>query len=179
MDSSPVHTTSSLHEQEDEWGILTLSLSLCLFAGKILINGRNLDPYQKDRFFINTDGFVIPSLGIEEPYETKADTSDVETSKSYSQQTKKEENIYLGPHGAPPSQSRQQELNLSTRKQRFKQKLKEADKRVSGTGRENKVENLKELVGGGKASPNMSKGSPRDWLDPHCNESEFEKPYPQ
>ncbi|XP_052486614.1 uncharacterized protein LOC105768557 isoform X5 [Gossypium raimondii] len=86
MDSSPVHTTSSLHEQEDEWGILTLSLSLCLFAGKILINGRNLDPYQKDRFFINTDGFVIPSLGIEEPYETKADTSDVETSKSYSQQ---------------------------------------------------------------------------------------------
>lgn len=51
MDSSPVHTTSSLHEQEDEWGILTLSL--CLFAGKILINGRNLDPYQKDLFFIS------------------------------------------------------------------------------------------------------------------------------
>ncbi|PPD76054.1 hypothetical protein GOBAR_DD27015 [Gossypium barbadense] len=133
----------------------------------------------REFYTVDTDGFVIPSLEIEEPYETKADTSDVETSKSYSQQTKKEENIYLGPHGAPPSQSRQQELNLSTRKQRFKQKLKEADKRVSGTGRENKVENLKELVGGGKASPNMSKGSPRDWLDPHCNESEFEKPYPQ
>ncbi|MBA0866075.1 hypothetical protein Goshw_017663 [Gossypium schwendimanii] len=130
-------------------------------------------------YTVDTDGFVIPSLGIEEPYKTKADTSDVETSKPHSQQTKKEENIYLGPHGAPPSQSRQQELNLSTRKQRFKQKLKEADKRVGGTGRENKVENLKELVGGGKASPNMSKGSPRDWLDPHCNESEFEKPYPQ
>ncbi|MBA0722132.1 hypothetical protein Golax_009609 [Gossypium laxum] len=161
MDSSPVHTTSSLHEQEDEWGFSYVDV--CSFFCVSL----------------DTDGFVIPSLGIEEPYKTKADTSDVETSKSHSQQTKKEENIYLGPHGAPPSQSRQQELNLSTRKQRFKQKLKEADKRVGGTGRENKVENLKELVGGGKASPNMSKGSARDWLDPHCNESEFEKPYPQ
>ncbi|XWS09677.1 hypothetical protein CRYUN_Cryun39dG0009500 [Craigia yunnanensis] len=83
--------------------------------------------------------------------------------------TKKEENIYLGPHGAPPSQSRQQELNPSSHKQRFRQKLKDADRRISGTGRENKVENLRELAGGGKASPNMSKGSPRDWLDPHCN----------
>ena len=94
-------------------------------------------------------------------------------------QTKKEENIYLGPHGAPPSQSRQQELNPSSRKQRFKQKLKEADRRISGTGRENKMENLRELVGGGKVSPNMSKASRRDWLDPHCNESQFEKRYPQ
>ncbi|KAE8713715.1 cysteine synthase 2-like isoform X1 [Hibiscus syriacus] len=146
MDSSPVHTTSSLHEQEDEW---------------------------------DTDGFVIPSLGIEEPEKIESDTSDVETSKPHSQQTKKEENIYLGPHGAPPSQSRQQELNLSSRKQRFKQKLKEADRRIGGAGRENKMENLKELVGGGKASPNMSKGSHRDWLDPHCDESQFDKSYPQ
>ncbi|XWS51748.1 hypothetical protein CRYUN_Cryun11dG0009900 [Craigia yunnanensis] len=145
MDPSPVHTTPSLHEQEDEW---------------------------------DTDGFVIPSLGIEESDKTKADASEVETSKSPSQ-TNKEENIYLGPHGAPPSQSRQQELNPSSRKQRFKQKLKEADRRISGTGRENKVENLRELVGGGKASPNMSKASRRDWLDPHCNESQFEKQYPQ
>ncbi|XP_039051993.1 uncharacterized protein LOC120193600 [Hibiscus syriacus] len=89
--------------------------------------------------------------------------------------TKKGENIYLGSHGAPPSQSWQKELNMSSRKQRFKQKLKEADRRIGGAGRENKVENLKELVGGGKASPNMSKGSPRDWLDPHCDESQFEK----
>lgn len=91
-------------------------------------------------------------------------------------QAKKEENIYLGPHGAPPSQVKQQELNSSSRKQRFRQKLKEADRRTSGTGRENKVENLRELVGGGKATNfNMSKGSKRDWLDPHCHESEFEK----
>ncbi|KAE8723560.1 hypothetical protein F3Y22_tig00012370pilonHSYRG00178 [Hibiscus syriacus] len=82
----------------------------------------------------DTDGFVIPSLGIEEPEKCKADTSDVETSKPHSQQTKKEENIYLGPHGAPPSQSRQQELNLSSRKQRFKQKLKEAIDGSAGQG---------------------------------------------
>ena len=126
----------------------------------------------------DTDGFVIPSLGIEEPDKNKADALEVETSNPPSQ-TKKEENIYLGPHGAPPSQSRQQELNPPSRKQRFKQKLKEADRRISGTGRENKVENLRELVGGGKATSNMSKGSARDWLDPHCNEAQFEKWYPQ
>ncbi|XVE50837.1 hypothetical protein DITRI_Ditri01bG0195900 [Diplodiscus trichospermus] len=126
----------------------------------------------------DTDGFVIPSLGIEEPDKTKADASELETSKPPSQ-AKKEENIYLGPHGAPPSQSKQQELNPSSHKQRLKQKLRDADRRISGTGPENKVENLRELVGGGKASPNMSKGSPRDWLDPHCNESQFEKGSPQ
>ncbi|GLT51743.1 hypothetical protein SLA2020_343420 [Shorea laevis] len=144
MDPSPVHTTSSLNEEEDEW---------------------------------DTDGFVIPSLGIEDSNTNKADASEVEALKPPSPKTKKEENIYLGPHGAPPSQSRQQELNLSSRKQRFKQKLKEADRRISGTGRENKVENLRELVGGGRVSANMQKGSPRDWLDPHCNESQFEKWY--
>ncbi|XVF77089.1 hypothetical protein PTKIN_Ptkin14bG0012000 [Pterospermum kingtungense] len=143
MDPSPVHTTPSLLEQEDEW---------------------------------DTDGFVIPSLGIEEP---DKNASEVETSEP-PPQTKKEENIYLGPHGAPPSQSRLQELNPSSRKQQFRQKLKDADRRISGTGRENKVENLRELVGARKTSPNTStKGSPRDWLDPHCDESQFEKWYPQ
>lgn len=90
-------------------------------------------------------------------------------------QAKKEENIYLGPHGAPPSQSKQQDLNPPGRKQRFKQKLKEADRRIGGTGRENKLENLQELVGGGKVGANMSKGTTRDWLDPHCHESQFER----
>ncbi|KAF2305566.1 hypothetical protein GH714_006794 [Hevea brasiliensis] len=123
----------------------------------------------------DTDGFVIPSLGIEGPDHGRPDASAVEPSKPPSPKAKKEENIYLGPHGAPPSQSKQQELNHSGRKQRFKQKLKEADRRITGTGRENKLENLRELVGGGRGSPNMAKGSPRDWLDPHCHESQFEK----
>ncbi|XP_027331554.1 uncharacterized protein LOC113846962 isoform X2 [Abrus precatorius] len=113
----------------------------------------------------DTDGFVIPSLGI----------GDSDRSKPFVPESKKEENIYLGPHGAPPSQSKQQELNSSNRKQRLKQKLKEADMRISGTGRENKVDNLRELVGGGKKSVNMAEGSPKDWLDPHCHESQFER----
>lgn len=90
-------------------------------------------------------------------------------------QTEKEENIYLGPHGAPPTQAKQQEPNSSSRKQKFKQKLKEADKRFSGIGRENKVDNLKELVGG--KMPVSSPKNSRDWLDLHCHESEFERRY--
>lgn len=123
---------------------------------------------------LDTDGFVIPSLGIEDTYQTKPDASEVETLKPPPPKAKIDQNIYLGPHGAPPSQSKQQELNSSGRKQRFKHKLKEADKKVSRTGGENKVENLRELVGVGKVTENIAKGSPSDWLDPHCNESQFE-----
>ncbi|KAK7825607.1 uncharacterized protein LOC112036246 [Quercus suber] len=123
---------------------------------------------------LNTDGFVIPSLEIGDLDWSKTDISKVEASKPPSPKAKKEENIYLGP-GAPPSQSKQQEPNSGGRKQRFKQKLKEADERTGGTGRENKLESLRELVGGGKATGNMAKGSTRDWLDPHCHESQFEK----
>ena len=36
-------------------------------------------------FLLDTDGFVIPSLGIEESDKTKADASEVETSKPPSQ----------------------------------------------------------------------------------------------
>lgn len=122
----------------------------------------------------DTDGFVIPSLEIGDSDQSKPHVPDKESSNS-SAKAKKEENIYLGPHGAPPSLAKQQELNSSNRKQRFKQKLKEADKRNSGVGRENKVDNLRELVGGGKVSVNMAKESPKDWLDPHCHESQFER----
>ncbi|XP_057473001.1 uncharacterized protein LOC130761510 isoform X2 [Actinidia eriantha] len=123
----------------------------------------------------DTDGFVIPNFGIGDPNSRKTDAPEVDPTPS-SHKAKEEERIYLGPHGAPP-QSKQQELSSSSRKQQFKQKLKEADRRTSGTGRENRLENLRELVGGGKV-PNMLKGSSRDWLDPHCHESQFEKRYP-
>ncbi|KAK6934596.1 hypothetical protein RJ641_034751 [Dillenia turbinata] len=129
---------------------------------------------------LDTEGFVIPSLEIGDPDQSKADAPVVEELKSSNSKDKIEDKIYLGPHGAPPSQSKQQELNPSNRKQRFKQKLKEADRKISGAGHENKVENLRELVGGsGKITPNMSKGAARDWLDPHCHESQFEKWYSQ
>ncbi|CAN0915804.1 hypothetical protein LINGRAHAP2_LOCUS29317, partial [Linum grandiflorum] len=129
----------------------------------------------------DTDGFVIPSLGIENRDQSTNNDSKIDALKPPSpKQAKKEEHIYLGPHGAPPSQSKQQEVNSSNRKQRFKQKLKDADKRISGTGRENKLENLQELVGGGTktSTNNLWKSSPKDWLDPHCDESQFEKWHP-
>ncbi|GFP96450.1 hypothetical protein PHJA_001789100 [Phtheirospermum japonicum] len=150
MDHFTVHTTPSV-EEEDEWGD---------------------DAPDSD----NTDGFVIPSLGIEDSDHNETDSPKLKDSKMSTVQAGKEENIYLGPHGAPPSQAKQQEQNVSSRKQRLKQKLKEADGRHSGTGRENKVDNLRELVGSGKIPVTPSKNnSPRDWLDPHCHESQFEK----
>ncbi|XP_047336453.1 uncharacterized protein LOC124940021 [Impatiens glandulifera] len=129
----------------------------------------------------DTDGFVIPSLGIEDIEPRRSESPEVETKSS----SPKEEKIYLGPHGAPPSHSKlqqqQQEQSASGRKQRFKQKLKEADERIRGTGHENKLENIRQLVGSQKISPvttTMSKGSTRDWLDPHCHESQFERRNP-
>ncbi|KAF8410862.1 hypothetical protein HHK36_003399 [Tetracentron sinense] len=119
----------------------------------------------------DTDGFVIPSLAVGDLEQSKTDAPEVEDLKPSSPKAKKEEEkIYLGPHGAPPSQTKQQELQTAGRKQRLKQKLKEADRKITETGRENKVDNLRELVGKGKASANMSKSSPREWLDPHCHE---------
>ncbi|KAJ9568050.1 hypothetical protein OSB04_004016 [Centaurea solstitialis] len=123
-------------------------------------------------FVLDTDGFVIPSLGIEDPTQTITDAPQVDDSKN-SIKAKEEEHIYLGPHGAPPQTK--QDVNSSGRKQKFKQKLKDADQKISGSGRENKLENLRDLVGGGKTAVKASRSSPRDWLDPHCHESEFER----
>jgi hypothetical protein len=81
----------------------------------------------------------------------------------------------LGPHGAPPSQAKQQEINIVGRKQRFRNKLKEADNKFTGNAQENKVETLRELMGARTHSKGVPKSSPRDWLDPHCHESEFDR----
>ncbi|KAL8509796.1 hypothetical protein ACS0TY_016860 [Phlomoides rotata] len=148
MDHSPVQSITSI--EEDEW---------------------------------DTDGFVIPSLGIEDPDQNKIEYQKVEDPKVSKVQNicilfwkaRKDENIYLGPHGAPPSQAKQQEQKSSSRKQKLKQKLRAIDSLYSGTGRENKMDHLRELVGGGKTPAISSKSSPRDWLDPHCHESEFER----
>lgn len=71
---------------------------------------------------------------------------------------------------------KQQEQKSASRKQKFKHKLREADRVYSGSGRENKVDSLRELVGGGKmVGGAASKSSPKDWLDPHCHESQFER----
>ncbi|CAH9107823.1 unnamed protein product [Cuscuta epithymum] len=125
----------------------------------------------------DTEGFVIPSLEIGDSGESRIDPIEVTDSKPSSIATNlKEENIYLGPHGAPPLRSKQPELNSSKRKQSLKHKLKEADRKYSGIGSENKVDNLRELLGSGKmpaaAAP---KSSSKGWLDPHCLESQFER----
>ncbi|KAL9670833.1 hypothetical protein QQ045_008391 [Rhodiola kirilowii] len=126
----------------------------------------------------DTDGFVIPSLAMEDPDHNGTPPVQAEIAKPSSPKTPKiEESIYLGPHGGPPSQQKQIESIPAGRKQKLRHKLKEADKRSSGIGRENKLENLRELVGVGtqNTTSNMPKSSPRDWLDPHCHESEFER----
>lgn len=148
MDPSSVHTTSPSVEEDDEW---------------------------------DTEGFVIPSLGIEEEIApNQSESLKPEEKPTLALKDKTEEKIYLGPHGAPPPQLKQQEPNPSSRKQRFKQKLKEADRKASGTGRENKVESLRELVGSGGKHNNqhMPKANAREWLDPHCHESQFERSRP-
>ncbi|KAG1366729.1 hypothetical protein COCNU_13G005190 [Cocos nucifera] len=123
----------------------------------------------------DTDGFVIPSLNVGESDAGKPDVPGVTDREPPPKAIKEAEKIYLGPHGAPPCQAKQQELNTAGRKQRFKQKLKEADRKFSGTGRENKVETLRQLVGDKVSSATMPKSSARDWLDPHCHESQFER----
>ncbi|PKA50376.1 hypothetical protein AXF42_Ash013465 [Apostasia shenzhenica] len=126
---------------------------------------------------LDTDGFVIPSLNAGDSGLGSWDEPDLKEHKPplkpSKQSVKEEEKIYLGPHGAPP-QSKQQDLNAAGGKQRFRQKLKEADRRYSGTGRENKVESIRELVGGKISRGTMPKSS-REWLDPHCHESQFER----
>uniref|UniRef100_A0ACD5WWV7 Uncharacterized protein n=1 Tax=Avena sativa TaxID=4498 RepID=A0ACD5WWV7_AVESA len=85
------------------------------------------------------------------------------------------EKIYLGPHGAPPSQAKQQELIKVGRKQRFRNKLKEADRKSSGNVQENKVDSLRLLMGARTGNMDVAKSSRYDWLDPHCHESEFDR----
>ncbi|KAL4204462.1 hypothetical protein AMTRI_Chr01g109930 [Amborella trichopoda] len=69
--------------------------------------------------------------------------------------------------GSPPSLTKQEELSASRRKQGLKHKLKDVDNKFFGFGMENKVEQIREIVGGSnKVSAAMSKTSPRDWLDP-------------
>lgn len=83
----------------------------------------------------------------------------------------KPENIYLGPHGAPPKA--QDGSNPANRKQKLKHKLKDAERKGSILGRENKVEVLRDLMGGKAVS------SPRDpsegWLEAYCHENQFER----
>uniref|UniRef100_A0A0D9VV81 Uncharacterized protein n=1 Tax=Leersia perrieri TaxID=77586 RepID=A0A0D9VV81_9ORYZ len=89
----------------------------------------------------DNDGFVIPSLSVEE-----SDLGDWEVARVSHPQpppkaTKDTERIYLGPHGAPPSRAKKQEDTAAAGAAtgyRDRSKVKEADQKVFGTGRDNK-----------------------------------------
>ncbi|XP_062211750.1 uncharacterized protein LOC133912836 [Phragmites australis] len=120
----------------------------------------------------DADGFVIPNLSSQDDDATEPS---VPKAKDPEPLKAKDEKIYLRPHGSPPSQAKQQELNTVDGKQRFRNKLKEADKKFPGNAQENKVESLRELMGARANSTGMPMSSTRDWLDPHCHESEFDR----
>ncbi|KAJ3674441.1 hypothetical protein LUZ60_005057 [Juncus effusus] len=116
----------------------------------------------------DTEGFEIPSLSADES-ETLENplVSHAKTSLPSSEANKTEEKQQEDPTNAS-----------FKRKQKLKHKLKEADEKFVGKiGRENRVETLKEFLGGNEGNYDnaLQKGSARDWLDPHCNESEFER----
>ena len=84
--------------------------------------------------------------------------------------------IYLGPHGAPPSQLRQLELKTAiAKKNKRKQKIKEADQKNYDIGRENKTDSIRDLMGS-KANYHSPRADRSGWLDPHCHENMFERP---
>ncbi|KAL6894660.1 hypothetical protein ACP4OV_008758 [Aristida adscensionis] len=120
----------------------------------------------------DADGFVIPDVTTQDDNATEPS---VPKATDPEPPQEKDEKIYLGPHGAPPSQAKQQDLNTVGRKQRFRNKLKEADKKFTGNAQENKEETLRELMGTRANIVGTPKSSPRDWLDPHCRESEFDR----
>ncbi|KAG6546470.1 hypothetical protein Mapa_012019 [Marchantia paleacea] len=84
----------------------------------------------------------------------------------------KPETIYLGPHGAPPKG--QEATSPSNRKQRLKQKLKDAEKKGTPLGRENKVEVLRDLIGS-KTGVSSPRAASEGWLEPFCHENQFER----
>ncbi|KAL3681692.1 hypothetical protein R1sor_024648 [Riccia sorocarpa] len=122
----------------------------------------------------DADGFEIPSLktGKKTAASRKEKTDSTTTAQPSSGKVKaKPETIYLGPHGAPPKG--QEATSPSNRKQKLKQKLKDAEKKSAiSVGRENKVEVLRDLIGGKSASP---KAGPEGWLENYCHESQFER----
>ncbi|GAB2212177.1 hypothetical protein Droror1_Dr00025527 [Drosera rotundifolia] len=125
------------HQPPPTFSIAGLRLSLTVARNPSIES----DIQYKDVLGKDTEGFVIPSLGIEEIHQDITSTPELQPSK--------------------PS-------------------LKEADRKAAGTGRENKIDSLRELVGSkSKLNGNSGKGSSRDWLDPHCDESQFEKRRPK
>lgn len=146
-----------------------------------VLNGAHASsPTEDDEW--DADGFEIPSLDAGRPVDSsrKERTQSEETYRpTYQRSVTGAENTYLGPHGAPPQYGRGgQDSSTQNRKQRLKQKLKDAERKSSASSRENKVEVLQDLMGSTKlrgGGPNP-RGAESEWLDPYCHESQFERP---
>jgi len=95
----------------------------------------------------DNDDFVIPSLSVEE-----SDLGDWEASRVSDPQpppkpTKDTENIYLGPHGAPPSRGKKPEDISATTGYRDKNsKVREGDQKAFGSGRNSKGGNAGDFL---------------------------------
>ncbi|XP_006650192.1 uncharacterized protein LOC102720778 [Oryza brachyantha] len=86
----------------------------------------------------DNDGFVIPSLSVEESDLGDWEVARVSHPQPTPKATKDTEKIYLGPHGAPPSRAKKQEdIAVAATGYRDKSKVKEADQKLLGTGRDN------------------------------------------
>lgn len=94
----------------------------------------------------DNDDFVIPSFSVEE-----SDIGDWEASRATDPEpppkpSKDTENIYLGPHGAPPSRAKKAEDTWATAGYREKNnKAREAEQKAFGTGRNSKGGNTGEF----------------------------------
>jgi len=87
----------------------------------------------------DNDDFVIPSLSVEESNLGDWEASRVSDPQPPPKPTKDTENIYLGPHGAPPSRGKKPEDTSATAGYRDKNsKAREADQKAFGSGRNSK-----------------------------------------
>ncbi|KAG0576862.1 hypothetical protein M758_5G115000 [Ceratodon purpureus] len=144
-----------------------------------VLNGAASSPSEDDEW--DADGFEIPSLDAGRPVESsrKERTQSEEAYRpSYQRSVTGTEHIYLGPHGAPPQYGGRggQDHTTPNRKQRLKQKLKDAERKTSASSRENKVEVLQDLMGNKAGAAPSPRGAESEWLDPYCHESQFERP---
>ncbi|XP_078430068.1 uncharacterized protein LOC144702073 [Wolffia australiana] len=99
----------------------------------------------------DTDGFVIPSLSIED-YKPESNNASGVVNPNPAHKPIKEEKIYLGPHGARPFDGKQQDFRSNSFTPR--NKSKEADRKSGGAA----------VPKGGTAMP---KAAPRGWVNPH------------
>ncbi|KAJ7570991.1 hypothetical protein O6H91_01G143900 [Diphasiastrum complanatum] len=119
----------------------------------------------------DAEGFEIPRLTT-----AKEDsvTKEENVTKDALMPSLQKSKIDSEPYGEKLSKLEQPEINSSAKKQRLKNKLKDAEKKNVLLGPENKVDVLRDLMGGNRGAM-FPKGGSEEWLDPYCQESMFDK----